>query len=202
VTIVDWLLERSLVYRTWQLPFAERKLEPILRSGDIARAKRVLDVGCGPGTNAPHFAHADYLGVDINPSYVATAARRYGRKFVVADVTRYSTNEDGRFDFVLLNSLLHHIKTEDARHLLSHIATLLTDDGHVHILDLVLPAKRHSISGILARADRGDYARPIEEWQGVFALAFDTVRFESYQLGLGGATLWNMVYFKGRARQS
>ena len=43
----------------------------------IGAAQTVLDVGCGPGTNAPHFAHADYLGVDINPSYVATAARRY-----------------------------------------------------------------------------------------------------------------------------
>jgi hypothetical protein len=76
----------------------------------------------------------------------------------------------------------------------------LTDDGHVHILDLVLPI-RPSVSRLLARADRGDYPRPLEQWRELFTAVFDPVVFEPYPLGAAGVTLWNMVYFKGRARR-
>jgi SAM-dependent methyltransferase len=200
VTIASRLLEHSFVYRLWQLPFAERKLAPILRGDDITRARRVLDVGCGPGTNAPHFEGADYLGVDINPAYIENARKRFGRRFLAVDVTEYSAQDEGKFDFIFVNSLLHHIDTGDVRRLLAHLSTLLPADGHIHILDLVMPHDRWSIGGVLARADRGDFPRPLAEWRELFSEALDVVRFEPYSLGVAGVVLWNMVYCKARAR--
>jgi trans-aconitate methyltransferase len=194
------IMEHALAYRVWQAPFAERKLSPLFAHNDVQRARRVLDVGCGPGTNTHHFAGADYLGIDFNPAYVESARRRHGREFVVADVTTYQAPADRRFDLILANSLFHHIDDASTRRILAHLATLLTDDGHVHILDLVLPA-RPSVSRLLARADRGDYPRPLEQWRELFTTAFQSVVFEPYPLGAAGVTLWNMVYFKGRARR-
>ena len=194
------ILEHTLAYRVWQAPFAERKLLPFLAHNDVRRARRVLDVGCGPGTNTHHFAGADYLGIDFNPSYIESARRRHGRAFIVADVTRFDVTPDHRFDLILANSVFHHIDDASTRHILAHLATLLTDDGHVHILDLVLPA-RPSVSRFRARADRGDYPRPLEQWRALFTTAFEPVVFEPYPLGAAGVTLWNMVYFKGRARR-
>lgn len=194
------LMENTLAYRVWQAPFAERKLAPLFAHNDIARARRVLDVGCGPGTNTHHFAGADYLGVDFNPAYIDSARRRHRREFVIADVTKYDVPPDRRFDLILANSLFHHIDDASTRRILAHLATLLSDDGHVHIFDLVLPA-RSSVSRFLARADRGDYPRPLDEWHDLFTSAFEPVVFEPYPLGAGGITLWNMVYFKGRARR-
>jgi SAM-dependent methyltransferase len=198
--LIDWLLERPLVYRAWQKPFVEQKLSPIRRRGDITRARRVLDVGCGPGTNTSQFGNADYVGIDINPSYIASAMRRHPRRFVVADVTTYSATDEGKFDFIFVNSLLHHIDTPGVRRLLSHLAILLSDEGHVHIVDLVLPPERFSIPRALARADRGDFPRPLEEWRQLFGEAFEIVDFEAYPLVAGGVTLWNLVYCKGRIR--
>jgi SAM-dependent methyltransferase len=194
------LLENTLAYRIWQAPFAERKLLPLFAHNDVPRARRVLDFGCGPGTNTHHFAGADYLGIDVNPAYVESARRRHGREFIVADVTTCQVPADRRFDLILANSLFHHIDDASTRRILAHLATLLTDDGHVHILDLVLPA-RPSVSRLLARADRGDYPRPLEQWRELFTVAFEPVVFEPYSLGAAGVTLWNMVYFKGRARR-
>jgi len=201
MSVTGWLLEHSLVYRAWQLPFADRKLAPILRRGEIARARRVLDVGCGPGTNAPHFSHADYLGIDVNSEYVASASRRFGRRFVAADVTEFSVSDQEPFDFIFVNSLLHHLDSKSVRGLLSHLAMLLSDNGFVHILDLVLPAHRFSASRVLARADRGNFPRPLDEWRELFTNAFDVVELEPYSLGFGRLTLWNMVYCKGRSRR-
>jgi hypothetical protein len=68
-------------------------------------------------------------------------------------------------------------------------------------LDLVLPPERFSISRLLARLDRGGFARPLGEWRTLFGDAFDVVEFELYPLGAAGVTLWNMVYCKGRSPQ-
>lgn len=193
------LLEHSVVYRAWQAPFAARKFAPVRRHNDIRAVRRVLDVGCGPGTNSLYFGHSEYLGIDINPDYIAAARNRYQRDYIVADVTSYTVDADRRFDFILLNSLLHHIGTADVRRILAHLATLLTEDGHVHILDLVLP-HHASVGRLLARWDRGDYARPLEAWQALFTEPFEPVVMEPYALGLPGVALWNMVYFKGRRR--
>jgi SAM-dependent methyltransferase len=196
---ISWILERSSVYRLWQLPFQRQKIAPLIDTGDIAKARRVLDVGCGPGTNSALFAHSDYLGVDVNAEYIADARRRYGREFVVADVTDPHVLDFGTFDFILVNSLLHHLDTVRVRSLLGHLSGLLSIEGAVHILDLVDPARR-SIATALARADRGAFARPLNEWRSLFGEAFETTRFFPYSVGIGPVPLWNMVYFKGRDR--
>ena len=46
-------------------------------ANDVASVRRVLDVGCGPGTNTRYFEHADYLGLDINRGYIESARRRF-----------------------------------------------------------------------------------------------------------------------------
>jgi len=190
------LFEIPWVYRAWQAPFRERKLAPIKRHNDLSSARRVLDVGCGPGTNAPHFRGMDYLGLDINPAYVERARARYGMRFEVADVTRHEVRGEP-FDFILVNSLFHHIDDEGCDRILGHLATLLTDDGRVHVLDLVLPP--HAFPArLLARMDRGDHPRPLGAWQELLGRHFEADLVQPYDLGVAGVALWKMVYFRGR----
>jgi len=191
-------LEHTLAYRLWQAPFADKKLAPLFAHNDLRAVRRVLDVGCGPGTNTGHFGHADYVGVDINPRYIAYARRRYGREFLVADVTA-GPDLGARFDCVLVNSFLHHVDDAQAHRILGRLAPLLSPDGHLHALELVLPAGR-SVARLLARLDRGAHARPLAAWWALLATHFEPVVFEPYGLGALGMTLWHMVYFKGRAR--
>jgi SAM-dependent methyltransferase len=193
------ILEHTAVYRLWQAPFAEQKFAPILANNDLSRVRRVLDVACGPGTNTQHFAQGDYLGLDVNDRYIQDARRRHGRSFAVADVCKYHADPEARFDFILVNSFLHHLGTEEVVEILSRLRGILTEDGSIHLLELVLPEKR-SVARLLAHWDRGKFARPLEEWRGIFSRLFEPILFEPYVLTGMGATLWNMVYFKGRAR--
>ena len=177
------VMEVPWVYRLWQAPFAEQKLAPLWRHNRRQDVRRVLDVGCGPGTNAPHFRDHEYLGLDINPEYVAQARARYGMDFRVADVTGWRVREHA-YDFILVNSFFHHVGDQDADRILAHL------------LDLVLP-DRPSPSHLLARLDRGDHPRPLAAWRELLGRHFEERVFEPYDLGVPGLPLWRMVYFKG-----
>jgi SAM-dependent methyltransferase len=182
VSIKDRVLEIPWVYRRWQAPFSEAKLEPFLNYADISSVKRVLDVGCGPGTNAPHFANVDYVGVDVNPDYIAEASRKFGGRFLVGDVSDPSVLPDEEFDLVFANSLMHHLSDQVVDGLLQRMAELCTADGTVHVLDLVLP-DRASIPRLLAKADRGDYPRPACEWRSHFTRHLDEAHSATYRFG-------------------
>jgi len=193
-------MEQTHLYRLWQAPFAADKLRPVLDQNELTKVRRVLDVGCGPGTNTAHFRHADYLGIDINPRYIEWARRRHGREFLVADIRTHRFPDDRKFDFVLVNSFLHHVDTVEASRILGAVARTLDTDGWVHILDLVLPAEP-SVARWLARHDRGTFARPLDAWRDLFARFFEIGVFQPYSLSRLGVPLWNMIYCKGRLRQ-
>jgi len=194
------IMENNLAYRLWQAPFAEKKFAPILAHNDLRQARRVLDVACGPGINTHHFAHAQYLGIDHNLRYLGDARRRYGRDFVVADLNYWPLASTASFDFILANSFLHHVDTPNVRVILSQLHSLLTEDGHVHIIDVVMP-EQPSLPRFLSRRDRGEFVRPLRDWQEIFSERFETVVFEPFKLVGLGVAFWEMVYFKGRAKR-
>jgi SAM-dependent methyltransferase len=196
MNLAETLLEQSIVYRLWQSPFAARKFAPVLAHNNVSRINHVLDVGCGPGTNRREFSHTKYLGIDINPAYIESARKRYGNDFIAADARAYRTHSENRFDFILVNSFLHHLATPDVVELLSHLRTLLTDNGYIHILEPVLPTG-WPVARLVAHADRGKFVRPLQEWESIFTGIFRQIVFEPYPLKVAGITLWNMLYFKG-----
>jgi SAM-dependent methyltransferase len=200
MSIRDYLLEQTAVYSLWQAPFVLDKLAPLLAHNDLSKVRRVLDVGCGPGTNTHLFEHADYLGIEINPRYVQHALRKYNRRFEVADVTTYEDETGVGYDFILVNSFLHHIEIEPTHQILDRLQRWLTPDGHIHLIELVVPGDR-SIPQLLAKVDRGKYPRSIAEWRSIFERHFDLVVFEPYPVKGFGVALWQLVYAKGKAKQ-
>lgn len=197
MSLKDYLLEQTVVYSLWQAPFAAEKLAPILAHNDLRNVRRVLDVGCGPGTNTASFAEQDYLGIDINPSYIESARKKHNRSFLAADVSSYTDESVGKFDFILVNSFLHHVDDADADKILSRLPRWLMPGGHLHFIELAVPGDR-SIAQLLTQWDRGKYVRPLRKWRHLFERHMNIVVFEPYCIKLAGTTLWNMVYCKGR----
>lgn len=193
------ILDSPALYRLWQLPFVRAKLRPLFEHTDLRSVERVLDVGCGPGTNSQLFRHASYLGLDLNESYIESARQRYHGRFEVADVRTYQPSDESSFDLILINSFLHHIDDANTSRILSRMHSLLSNKGHIHVMELVLPPGR-SIGRWLANRDRGDYPRPLSHWRTLFLDHFQEVTWQPYQLECLGLGLWQMVYFKGRRK--
>lgn len=198
IAFIERLLEHPAVYAAWQAPFVIQKFAPIERQICDQPIRRVLDVGCGPGTNAARFEHADYVGIDINERYLTIARSKYHGRFIQADLADVDISSLGRFDTIIVNSLLHHLSDSTVARILKQLQQILETDGRVHVLELVLP-ERPSLAKLMARLDRGQYPRSIDDWCGLFVAHFDPVLIEPYQFGGG---LWAMVYFQGQPRHA
>ncbi len=199
MSLKNFLLEQPFIFTLYQLPFAGQKLAKLRQHADFDHARSVLDVGCGPGINAPLFPHSAYLGIDINDRYITLARKRYRRDFLVADVTSSQAIPSSSYDFILVNSFLHHLDEPATLHLLARINDLLTPDGHVHSIELVLPAP----SGIphwLTVHDRGKFPRTLSAWREIFECKLQTVVFEPFPIRHFGRTMLELVYFKGRKK--
>ena len=186
-------MENPRVYAAWQAPFVAQKIAPVERWLRDHDCRRVLDVGCGPGTNAGRFPDMEYVGLDVNERYLQMARARFGGRFVQADLTRADLSSLGTFDMILANSFFHHAPDSDVERILAQLSVLLSPEGTVHILDLVLPDQK-SLAWMMARLDRGRFVRPLERWRALFSAAFEPIAFEPY---FYGGRLWSGVYFQG-----
>jgi SAM-dependent methyltransferase len=191
---LERLLEHPLIYAAWQTPFVAQKFAPVERALRHEEIRRVLDVGCGPGTNAARFKGFDYVGLDINERYLSIARSKHPGQFIQADLASADLSALGRFDTILVNSFLHHLPDAAVERTLAQLQQLLDPAGKVHILELVLPERR-SLARMMARLDRGKFARPLSSWHRLFTTYFEPLVEEPY--GFGGG-LWAMIYFQGR----
>src|SRR5262245_14485455 len=193
------ILDFPGVYAAWQAPFVAQKVAPFLEMNDLLTIGRVLEIGCGPGTNAALFEQTPYVGIDINPRYVKAALQRYHRTFLCSDATSFDSINQEPFDAVFINSLLHHLDDVAVESTMCRAATALRSGGQLHVLDQVLPATR-GLARFLTRADRGKFARPVAAWETLLSRHFHPQRTQTYAIRFCGITCWQMVYFRGIRR--
>jgi ubiquinone/menaquinone biosynthesis C-methylase UbiE len=127
--------------------------------GHLAGARRILDVGCGPGQftvmAAEVLPEADVWGVDLAPTMVALAKRHATAspaaarlRFEVADVARLPF-PDGNFDAVLSTGSIKHWPDQVAG--LAEMHRVLRRDGHAFVAEVNRLAPPEAIEAQRAR---------------------------------------------------
>lgn len=96
------------------------------------KVRRILDYGCGDGTNTPMLAtkfNADrVLGVDVSSASIKDA-----RNFILDDRVSFLTADewtpDGRVDLAYVNGVFHHIRPSERQENLASIRRALGQGG-------------------------------------------------------------------------
>ena len=104
------------------------------------KAKRVLEVGCGIGTDATNFARAgaDYTGVELSEASLQVARQRFevfGLKgnFVACNAEELSRHLDTKsFDLVFSFGVIHH--TPNQRAVVEQIRKVIKTDGEFRMM--------------------------------------------------------------------
>jgi SAM-dependent methyltransferase len=130
-----------------------------------ARAKpgdKVIDIGCGPGQIVPLLPPVDYVGFDVNKSYIASAQQKYGDRamFLAGDIT--SLRNDSRLraaDLVLGIGILHHLDDARASECVRFAHCALKRGGRFVCLEACWIAEQGMLSRYIMAKDRGQYIR-------------------------------------------
>ena len=178
------LLAHTVVYRaTKQLLLPEASERRIVdRMFDAADGDRVLDLGCGYGDYAPHFAgRCRYLGVDHNPDYIATARRMNAEldaQFVCADLADPVVSSAAPYDLVVVGGVLHHLDDATVVEMAATVAELLTPTGRLVALEPVFDPSQSLAARLLIAADRGRHVRDAPGYARLLAPALPRLRAE------------------------
>ena len=142
----DWLL--PLYDPLWRFVLREDSLRrEILAHAAIGPRSRVLDVGCGTGTQAVLVKRthpdAEVVGIDGDPKALALAKRKAQRAGVELELDEGLATAlpyaDARFDRVLSSLVFHHLEEGDKRGALAEILRVLAPGGTFLLVDFGAP---------------------------------------------------------------
>lgn len=150
--------------------FVRDHLKP--RPGD-----RILDLGCGPGSLLPYLPACDYVGVDLDPSYIAAAKARFPDRgsFRCEAAETVAEVEAGSFDLVVASGLLHHLTDEQAVATMGVARRALRPGGRFVSLDGCFVPGQHWFARWMLRRDRGEYVRDLPAYRALADRVFPTV---------------------------
>ncbi len=199
--LVQSLFDFPSVYIALQrfvAPEKEEHLRQVLKDQrpSAGAPARILDLGCGPGTNAGLFSCPEnyhYVGIDSNPTYVKAATKIYGLDFRCGDITSLQDLPHD-YDIALLNSVLHHLDDAQAEAAISTAASHLKPRGKLVVLDSVLPRTQSMSTMIqwsLVHLDRGDYWRDAQVLYDLLARHFSRIQKSSFVTSFLGIRLWD-----------
>jgi len=165
---IDFLLSIPWCYRASQAilaPGADRMLTDALkkRQRELPSPGLLLDVGCGPASWLWKIGWTP-IGLDVSFEYVR-AFRLSGQDAVAGSACELPFMS-GIFDSVWSIGLLHHLHDDLARQTIMEMLRVCKPDGHVVILDAVLPENslRRPLAALIRRLDRGRNMRTREQF--------------------------------------
>jgi SAM-dependent methyltransferase len=202
------LLSRPAVYDAFQALVGGNNSRRMFIDEFVAplAGSRVLEVGCGPGTNCRWVpSTVAYVGTDISPEYVSHAQAAYGDRaeFYNCPVGKLATLDVGRFAAVIAVNLLHHLADAEVLDLCDEVKTLLDDGGVLITADPCITPQQSRLERRITLMDRGKHVRSPKEYEGLVRQRFDHA---AVRVGSGHARIPNtgttMIAWSGPQERS
>jgi len=129
----------------------------------------LLDIGCGTGVGLDYLPESvRYTGIDVSPSYIAVAQRRFGgrARFVCADIESLDASSLGPFDLAIASGVLHHLDNGGVTRLIEFASRVVDAGGVLVTIDPCLePAHNNFVARWMMLHDRGRYVRDFDGYR-------------------------------------
>ena len=132
--------------------------------------KRIIDIGCSTGACASSIIDMkknEYVGVDIEPQYIESAARRSPDGEFHAMDARKMSFANASFDLAMFVGVMHHMDDSLVIDCLTEVSRVLKPDGLVIVAEPVF-TDGHWLSTRLLNMDRGRNIRDEPGYRSLF----------------------------------
>jgi SAM-dependent methyltransferase len=121
----------------------------------------VLDVGCGTADILSALPDVDYVGFDINESYITRARACWGPRgqFFARRIDRDAIESLGTFDLILATGVLHHLEDDEANALFQTLASALRPNARIITVDGCHVEGQNPIARFIINQDFGKNVR-------------------------------------------
>ena len=138
--VADWYDEFTVRQIKMGINARNKRIQQWLERFGLKKSDRVLEIGCGIGTQTQLLA--EYLdsdtqitALDISPKSIKVAKDRYknysGIKWIAADFVAHDMSE--KFDVILMPDVVEHIPVDQHRQLFKNVRKALKKEGFVLI---------------------------------------------------------------------
>jgi SAM-dependent methyltransferase len=173
------LLEVPGVYAVNQFlarPTTDRFRQLIRKNIGDTSNRRVLDIGCGIGNYRSSFG-GNYVGIDINPDYIASARKALPDRFEVMDASKLSLQGE-RFDDAVTIATTHHLTDDEFLGMTAGALSILYPQGAFHVIDAIMPiSSSFAFKKFWFGLDRGQHPRRLEDLLGLARRGGKVVRY-------------------------
>lgn len=139
---------------------------------------RVVDLGCGTAEILEDLPAVDYVGYDVNPSYIERARQRFGTRgeFHCRPVDETLPETPGQADLVIAHGILHHLDDAAARGLIRVARTALRPGGRLVTFDGCYADGQSWAARVFVSLDRGRHVRTAAAYEALARTEFAAVK--------------------------
>lgn len=129
------VLDRAFFQTRKTVPYLRAKYQHELEAACEKKPERVLEVGCGEGTQSDYFPDSFYLGLDLSPNRIAAAKEIAPEKsFAVSDALNLAVQNES-FDMVFCYGLLHHVAKKEVSEVMREMAAACRPGGRIVFME-------------------------------------------------------------------
>ncbi len=140
--VFDFFYFTGLARIAWHTEEPSSAMQRAMDAGWLAPGARVLEVGCGLGTNCEWLAANgfDVTGIDLSSTGIRKAQKRLRKKNLAAKLYQrdfLQGLDEAPFDLVIDRATLHSFPAGDIRsNFASNLARMVKDDGSLLLIEM------------------------------------------------------------------
>jgi len=133
---------------------------------------RVLDFGCGTGSNSFIFNSKDYLGVDVDEKKVDFAIKSYPKYSFKVITDNLLPANNNSFDYICIFATIHHIPDSIFQGCIEEFKRVLDHNGKIVMIEPVFSEDHKFKNWFMRTLDHGRHIRSEKGYMGLFEKDF------------------------------
>lgn len=162
----------TLAYRNIVVPLQGRTTFDFVNE-HYNKGMKVLDFGCGTGSNSKLFNPEDYIGSEVDSSRVESSGKKYPKyKFEKIPIINSSKDKlpwaDNSFDMIFVSLCLHHINAKSCKLIFKEFRRVLKSNGKILGIEPALIDGKYFSNVLMNILDAGDYILPLNKYKEMY----------------------------------
>lgn len=150
----------------------EKYIQKILEQEFNFGNSKVLDFGCGTGSNSFIFKPENYLGVDVDEKRIDFASKLFSDYTFEVIINNTLPVDDNSIDYICIFATIHHISDDIFGEYVKEFKRVLKPEGKIVVIEPVFSEEYKFNNWFMKIFDDGEFIRDEAGYEKIFGDEF------------------------------